>query len=81
MKENGTSATVASALLVIGIAIGVGELFFRPFLLAPIALVSILTGVMLSSQNRRLGTAAAVSASAFFVIGAALAVWGSHPLY
>ncbi len=57
------------------------ELFFRPFLIALPALVITMVGVSVSNKYHRLGLIAAIAITVCFVIGAAIAVWYSRPLY
>ena len=65
----------------IGLVGGVVELFFRPFLFALPALVITMVGVSVSNKYRRLGLIAAGAITVGFVIGAAITVWYSRPLY
>ena len=70
-----------SSCIVIALVGAVVELFFRPFLIALPALVITMVGVSVSNKHRRLGLIAMVAITVCFVIGAAIAVWYSRPLY
>jgi hypothetical protein len=61
--------------------VGFLELAYRPFRLAPAALlVALVAAAMSREQQRLVGFAIAVIAVCF-VVGAAIAVWLSKPLY
>jgi uncharacterized membrane-anchored protein len=68
-------------LIVIVLVASVVELLFRPFLIALPALVITMVGVSVSNKYNRLGLFAAIAITVCFVIGAAIAVWYSRPLY
>lgn len=72
---------ISAVLSVLGILGGVVELFYRPFGVAPIALLLVLTALVMSSKNRRLTSAALASVGIGFLVGASIAVWYSHALY
>ena len=72
---------VAGILAAAAFFAGLVELFYRPFRIAPVALVVALVAIVLSGQNRRLVAAAVGSIGICFVIGASLAVSLHHPLY
>ena len=61
--------------------LGFFELFYRPFRLAPAALILALVSTVMSNEHRRLVAIAVAMIGVCFVIGAALAVITSHPLY
>jgi hypothetical protein len=68
---------LAAAALFVGLL----ELVYRPFRLAPAAaLVVLIAAVMSRTQHRLIGVAVAVIATCF-VVGAALAILTKHPLY
>jgi hypothetical protein len=63
------------------IFVGFLELAYRPFRLAPAALlVALVAAVMSREQQRLVGLAVAVILVCF-IVGAAIAVWLSRPLY
>ena len=61
-RKAGRSDTVAGALFVVGLLAGVVELFFRPFIFAPVGLLAVLTGSMMSGKYRRVSLVAALRA-------------------
>jgi hypothetical protein len=72
---------VAGLMAAAALFVGFLELVYRPFRLAPVALVIVLAATVMSRQQQRLiGLAVAVIATCF-VVGAAIAVLTSHPLY
>lgn len=81
MSERGTADLVSGALLTLGLLAGIVQVAFRPFLLGPAALLAVLIGVALSGRYRRLGLVAMFVIATLFVVGAAITVWYSRPLY
>lgn len=81
MNQRSGLDAVSTALYAIGLAAGIVELFFRPFLFGPIGVLVLLVAALMSGKNHRLGVTAAFVVATCFVIGAGIAVWGSHPLY
>ncbi len=73
--------TLSLVLIVIALIGAAVELFFRPFLIALPALVITMVGISVSNKYRRLGTIAMIAITVCFVIGAAITVWYSRPLY
>ena len=69
--------------LATGVALvaGLVELFYKPFLFAPIGVLLLLAGTIASGRYRRLTATAAFVIAICFVIGAAIAVWDSRALY
>jgi hypothetical protein len=61
--------------------LGVFELFYRPFRLAPAALILVLAATVMSRDQERLIALALAVVGVCFVIGAALQVVTGHPLY
>jgi hypothetical protein len=61
--------------------LGVFELFYRPFRLAPVALILILAATIMSREQERLTKLALLVVGVGFVAGAALQVLTHHPLY
>jgi hypothetical protein len=72
---------VAGLLAAGALFIGFFELFYRPFRLAPAALILVLVSTIMSNEHRRLVAVAVAVIGVCFVIGAALTVITSHPLY
>jgi hypothetical protein len=68
-------------LVSLGLLLGLIQLGYRPFLLGPVGLLVLGAGSLSSNKYRRLGVAGALIVSLCFVIGAAIAVWYSRPLY
>jgi hypothetical protein len=72
---------VAGLLAAAALFLGALELVYRPFRLAPAALLlALIATVMSRDQQRLIGLAIAVIAVCF-VVGAALQVVTHHPLY
>jgi hypothetical protein len=63
------------------IFVGALELVYRPFRLAPAALLVALVAAVMSREQQRLVMIAIAVIGACFVVGAGLAVWLHHPLY
>jgi hypothetical protein len=76
------SADAVAGLMAAGaLFIGLIELVYRPFRLAPAALILVLMATVMSRRQQRLIGAAAAVIGVCFVIGAALQVILKHPLY
>jgi hypothetical protein len=76
-----TAETVAGIAASAAMFVGFLELAYRPFRLAPAALlVALVAAVMSREQQRLVGLAVAVILVCFLV-GASIAVWLSRPLY
>lgn len=72
---------VAGLLAAAALFLGALELVYRPFRLAPAALIlALIATVMSRDQQRLIGIAVAVI-GVCFVVGAALQVITHHPLY
>jgi hypothetical protein len=72
---------VAGFLAACALFIGALELVYRPFRLAPVALILALTATIMSRQQQRLIALAIAVIGVCFVVGAALQVITNHPLY
>jgi hypothetical protein len=72
---------VAGLLAAAAMFIGFLELFYRPFRLAPVAVILLLIATVMSSRQQRLIGLAFAVVGICFVAGAALQVWTKHPLY
>jgi membrane-bound ClpP family serine protease len=72
---------VAGILAAAALFVGFLELFYRPFRLAPIALILLLIATVMSRDQQRLIGLATAVVGACFVVGAALQVVTNHPLF
>jgi hypothetical protein len=72
---------VAGFLAAASLFVGFLELFYRPFRLAPIALILLLVATLMSRRQQRLIGLAVAVVGICFVAGAALQVVTKHPLY
>jgi hypothetical protein len=72
---------VAGFLAAASLFIGFLELFYRPFRLAPIAVILLLVATGMSRDQQRLVALAAAVVGIGFVAGAALQVVTHHPLF
>jgi hypothetical protein len=72
---------VAGLLAAAAMFIGFLELFYRPFRLAPVAVILLLIATVMSTRQQRLIGLAFAVVGICFVAGAALQVWTKHPLY
>ena len=72
---------VAGFLAACALFLGFLELFYRPFRLAPAALILALIATIMSRQNERLVSLAFAVIGICFVVGAALQVLTNHPLF
>jgi hypothetical protein len=73
--------TVAGLLAAAAMFIGFLELFYRPFRLAPAAVILLLIATVMSTRQQRLIGLAFAVVGICFVAGAALQVWTKHPLF
>jgi hypothetical protein len=72
---------VAGLLAAAALFIGFLELFYRPFRLAPAAVILLLVATVMSRRQQRLIGLAYLVVGVCFVAGAALQVWTKHPLF
>ena len=72
---------VAGFLAASGLFIGCLELFYRPFRLAPVAVVLLIVATVMSRTQQRLIRIGFAATGICFVAGAALQVITHHPLY
>jgi hypothetical protein len=77
----GTAETVAGILASAAMFVGFLELAYRPFRLAPAALLVALVAAVMSRQQQRLVGLAVAVILVCFLVGASIAVWLSRPLY
>lgn len=82
-RERPWSAAESVGGLIAAGAIFVGalELVYRPFRLAPAALLVALVAAVMSREQQRLVLIAIAVIGVCFVVGAGLAVWLHRPLY
>ena len=73
--------TIAGLLAAAALFLGVFELFYRPFRLAPAALLLLLVATVMSRDHHRLIRLGFAAVGIGFVAGAAIQVLTHHPLY
>ena len=73
--------TVAGLLAAAALFLGALELVYRPFRLAPVALILALVAAVMSRRQQKLVGVAVAVIGVCFVAGAALQVITHHPLY
>ena len=73
--------TVAGLLAAGGVFLGAFELFYRPFRLAPAAVIMLLVATVMSSEQHRLIKVGFAVVGICFVVGAPLQILTHHPLY
>jgi hypothetical protein len=76
MRESVAGLMAAGALF-----LGVFELFYRPFRLAPAAVVLLLVATVMSTEWHRLIKVGFAVVGICFIAGAALQILTHHPLY
>jgi hypothetical protein len=72
---------VAGILAAGALFLGAFELFYRPFRLAPAAVIMLLVATVMSREQHRLIKLAFAVVGICFVVGATLQVLTHHPLY
>ncbi|HVC86442.1 MAG TPA: hypothetical protein VNC40_03350 [Gaiellaceae bacterium] len=72
---------VAGLLAAGGVFLGAFELVYRPFRLAPAALILLLIATVMSREQHRLIKLGFAVVGICFVVGATLQVLAHHPLY
>jgi hypothetical protein len=72
---------VAGLLAASAVFLGAMELLYRPFRLAPVALILLLIATVMSKDQQRLIRLGFAIVGVCFVAGAALQVVTHHPLY
>ena len=75
------SEAVAGLLASIAIFVGALELFYRPFRLAPAALILVLIATVMSREQPKLIPVAYAMIGICFVVGATIQILTHHPLY
>jgi hypothetical protein len=72
---------VAGLLAAGAMFLGFFELFYRPFRLAPVAVILLLIATVMSNRHQRLIATAFAVVGICFIAGAALQVITHHPLF
>ena len=72
---------IAGFLAASGLFLGCLELFYRPFRLAPAAVILLLVATVMSRDQQRLIRLGFLAVGVCFIAGAALQVITHHPLY
>ena len=72
---------IAGLLAASGLFLGLLELAYRPFRLAPAALVLLLVATVMTTEYQRLVRLAFAVVGVCFIVGAALQIITHHPLY
>ena len=75
------SEAVAGLLASIAIFVGALELFYRPFRLAPAALILVLIATVMSRAQPKLIPVAYAMIGICFIVGATIQILTHHPLY
>ncbi len=73
--------TVAGLMAAGAIFLAGFELLYRPFRLAPAALILLMVATVMSSEQQRLIKIAFAAVGICFIVGASLQVITHHPLY
>ena len=81
MSTSSGRDTASLVLLVLAIAGGIVEIFYKPFGIAPLAFLVALIGSAISNRHRRLGLYTTGAITLCFLVGASYAVWNSNSLY
>jgi hypothetical protein len=76
-----TRETIAGFLATCGLFLGGFQLFYRPFRLAPVALLLLLIATVMSRQQQKLVRLGFAVLGICFVAGAAIQVLTHHPLF
>ena len=72
---------IAGLLAALAIFLGFMELLYRPFRLAPVAVILLIIATVMSTQQQRLIKVGFATVGICFVAGAALQLLTHHPLY
>jgi hypothetical protein len=79
--SHGAAESIAGLLAAVALFLGALELVYRPFRLAPVALILVLVATLMSRRHLRLTGIAIAVIGVCFVVGASLQVITHHPLY
>lgn len=80
-ESSGPRETVAGLMAAGALFLGGFELLYRPFRLAPAALILLLAATIMSREQQRLIEVAFAVVGVCFVAGAALQILTHHPLF
>jgi hypothetical protein len=81
-RDSWTAAEAVAGLMAAGaLFLGFFELFYRPFRLAPAALILLLIATVMTQRQQRLVGLGFAVVGICFVVGAALQVLTKHPLF
>jgi hypothetical protein len=81
-RDTWTAAEAVAGLMAAGaLFLGFFELFYRPFRLAPAALILLLIATIMTQRQQRLVGFGFAVVGICFVVGAALQVLTKHPLF
>jgi hypothetical protein len=81
-RDTWTAAEAIAGLMAAGaLFLGFFELFYRPFRLAPAALILLLIATVMTQRQQRLVGLGFAVVGICFVVGAALQVLTKHPLF
>ena len=72
---------IAGLLATLAIFLGALELLYRPFRLAPVAVVLLVIATVMSRDQPRVIAIGYAVVGICFVVGAGLQVWTHHPLF
>jgi len=75
------SEAVAGIMAAGGCFLGAMELFYRPFRMAPAAVILLLVATVMSGPQQRIVRVGFAIVGVCFVVGAAIQVLTHHPLY
>lgn len=75
------SDAIAGFLASAALFLGLFQIFYRPFRLAPVALILVLIATLMSRQHDRLIQLALAAVGIGFVLGAAIQVITHHPMF
>ena len=73
--------SVAAGFAAVAGILALGAMGFRPFALEPAAALLVLAATIMTDRHKKLITISTIAVGFGFVIGASIAVAGSHPLY
>ncbi len=80
-RKTRPAEAVAGLLAAGGLFLGAFELFYRPFRLAPAALIMLLVATVMSRDQHKLIKLGFAVVGVCFVVGATVQVLTHHPLY
>ena len=75
------SYAISGLLSAFALFLGAFQIFYRPFRLAPVALILLLISVLMSDEHQKLNRITLFTIGAGFILGASLQVWTHHPVF